>query len=417
MSGASPVTSAARLLECARGVGFNRNDAMIFAVAGDILESSQPGQSFEAARRMWDPALAFLIATAGEARALAGRRGELARLASAVPPDRRVEVLGVAEGLLAQVDPVWAWSLMQQMVDGVALPSLGLGLVIAAYADRAGLTNLPPAQDQLPDFYRHQFVADQVARLAVRGEIRGRQDPAFSRLQETSSGWSLLPSEAVSYLVAAAAVDAKWALEIADSMLQVYPSDRLAPALTLLAAAAVSSTIGQQVINRVNRPGFIAVQANWTLAAAAVEALTGPDLLATFRELAPRVQDELDPGREFVAGLPLMLSLAYSEQIDDFLQYAVDWNIPPEVLSKQIFFLRAVRGADRLRESTALQGYILAREWTQALSFQTGGWPNHLASCAPKQIIQDILSLTVGLSWHVLPGELADLVGWHKKSS
>jgi hypothetical protein len=388
------ITSATRLLVCAQEAVFERDSALIFAAAGHILERSHPGRSFQDARAMSDPSLTFIIAAAGEASTPAGRREELTRLGRAVPVNRRVDVLATAEGLLARVDPAWAWSLMLELVGEVSIPTMGIGLVITAYAERAGLTNFPSALYQLPDFYQRQLAADQTARLA-----------------------SLLPTEAASYLAAAAAVDPEWALEIADSMLQVHPPDRLAPALIMVAAAAERSKIGQQVIKRVNQSEFITVQANWTQAAAAARTLMGPNLSATFRELAPRVQDELDPGREFLAGLPLMLALAHSGQIDDFLQYAVEWNIPPQILVKRIFSSRALRGADRLRGSPALQRYILAREWTQSLLFQTGWWPDHLASCVPTQFSQDILSLTVDSPWPVLPGELADIIGWYEKSS
>jgi hypothetical protein len=189
----------------------------------------------------------------------------------------------------------------------------------------------------------------------------------------------LLPRE-VPFLVAAALVDPKRALGTPQAMLETVSPEGLAPALMLLAQSATREGLGDAVCEKAKQEDFITVQAAWTEAAAAGGALGGPALVEHVRELAPRAADELDPGRELLAGLPLVMALAHGGAAEELPGQAVAWRLPPPLLADQAFQAGLRLPASVLRPGRTRTGMVWSlcdfRWWRDTAGRkQTGGWP------------------------------------------
>src|SRR5262245_33814488 len=101
---------------------FDRSKALTVATAAAVLEGEKGrthasrARGFDSIAHIQDPAYA-LIATLGvEVVAPAGGREAIRGLIDRVEQTERLQVLSVAEPLLARVDPVWAWDTIVQGV-------------------------------------------------------------------------------------------------------------------------------------------------------------------------------------------------------------------------------------------------------------------------------------------------------------
>ena len=379
--------AAARLLAGAAGAAFEPEGALLLAAAGAL--AGERG-------RLEDPGLA-LVAAAG---AGAGR-DELAALAGAVPGGERARVLSVAERLLARIDPDWAWALIVDLVGARQAVHAALGLDVAAHAGPDWSPGLAAAE--LPEAWASQLAADRAARAAVAGRL-GRADPPLAGLEGPRPGRLLPAAEARVLLPAAAAADPAWGLQVADAMLADHtPADLLA-SLRLVAEAAARAGLGAEVAALAERHGYASEQATWAAAAAWAGAMGGAELADLAGALAPRIEDELDPGDELVAGLPLLEALAHGGQGGLLAELAGRWGAPPPLLADLLFHAGAAQGAATL---LGQDGLLAAPEdgWDQGFEYRFCWWTG-------PQSVRDALALTAASPWRQVPGSLPDLLGW-----
>jgi hypothetical protein len=133
----------------------------------------------------------------------------------------------------------------------------------------------------------------------------------------------------------------------------------------------------------------------------------GAELATLAEALAPRIQDELDPGDELVAGLPLLEALAHGGQGGLLVELAGRWGAPPPLLADQLFHAGAAAGAATLLGAAGLDGLLTGPEsgWDQ-------GWVYRFCWWTGPDSVRDALAVTAASPWRPVPGSLADLVGW-----
>jgi hypothetical protein len=385
--------AARRILARAGGGAFGPGDALLLAAASALAGKDDDGP-------MTDPARALVAAC--------GLRGaspdHLDLLTAAVPPLARPTLLADLEPLLARIDPAWAWELIRRLLDDeetLRHGTLGLG-VAARLGDEAEARTLLASKVARNGHFARQLAADASAR---------RREDVFARLEEGTLGpvHMLLPSECRSYLVAAALVNPKRALGLADAMLETVPPQGLAPALLLLTQTAAREGLGGAVRERARREDFITLQATWTESAAAAGALSGRALVEHVRELAPRVADELDPGRELLAGLPLVMALAHGGAAEALSEQAVEWRLPPPLLADQAF-------QAGLRLPASVLDPLLAvpeQDWSGLFPWDYGWWRDTATKDTDRRLAcEDVLQVAANLPWRPLPGSLADACHW-----
>jgi hypothetical protein len=388
-----PSEAAGRLLARAAGGPFGPRDALLLPAALVLAGKDEVGA-------MTDPARA--LAAAFGLPGISTQHLDL--LAAAVAPLARPIVLTDLECLLARIDPTWAWDLILKLLGEEAVLRHGtLGLdVVARLGDEAEARTLLASKVARNSFFARQLAADAAAR---------RREDVFGRLEEGTLGpvRMLLPSECRSYLVAAALVDPKRALGLAQTMLETVPPEELAPALLLLAQAAVRERLGEMLGELARREDFITVQAAWTEAAAAAGALRGPALVEHVRGLGPRVADELDPGRELLAGLPLVIALAHVGAFEELSNLAAEWRLPPPLLADQAF-------QAGLRLPSLVIDPLLAipeQEWSSLYQWDFGWWRDTMGKDIDRRLAcEDVLELAANIPWWPLPGSLADICRW-----
>ena len=407
--------SAARhLLTLAVRAPFEAEGAMLLAAASAVVGATNFEQSWDAVSDANESGIALVIAAGAELQSRTGRAKELVTLGQAVPVSNRPHVLFVAERLLAHVDPVWTWNWIEELLGNEHAVEAALGLNVAAHMA------LDKGREWSPGLflrgpYARQLVADQTARLAVAGDISDRNDPRFVALRDREIMQTLFASEARSLLVGAAAVDPDWALDRATSLLDFFGPEDLLQAFRLVASAAVRAGIGNQVVEKTREDGFVSERATWAAAAASAGAIEGKPLLELADELIPRIEDELDSGRELLAGLPLLEALAQGGEADLFFELAQLWAAPPPLLVNILFF------AGTTKRAFALQGhagwdYLMERpetEWANLYHYAFGWWI--AAGTDPKQrsaAVRSAIDVVLASPWRPLPGSLADLVGW-----
>jgi hypothetical protein len=386
-----PAQAARRLLVRAAGGAFGPGDALLLAAA-----SALAGE--DAAGAMADPARALATACGNPGTS----PDRLEPLTAAVPMSARATVLADMEPLLARIDPAWASDLLLRLLGAESVLRHGtLGLDVAARLGDDAHTLLASKVACNGPFAR-QLAADASAR---------RREDVFARLDDGTLGpvRMLPPNECRSYLVAAALVDPKRALGLAQAMLETVSPDALAPALLLLAQAAAREGLGEAVCERARREDFITVQAAWTEAAAAAGALGGSALVERVLTLAPRVADELDPGRELLAGLPLVMALAHGGMAAELRAQALEWRLPPPLLADQAF-------QAGLRLPVSVLDLLLAipePEWPGVWPCDFAWWRDAAGKDADRrQACEDVLELAANVPWWPLPGSLADACHW-----
>lgn len=388
-------------------------DTTIVATAAALLERAEGGSGFRVAHKLTDPTLAFVVGTASEAAAPSGRTAELAAIGRRLPPASRPSVLSETEALLARIDPVWAWALCEELLAPQSPKYLHLGRFVAAYGDRRDV-NCPGLNDNADAAgpLARELTADRTARQAVSGDCSGIESYALAPLRDTHKRGGLLIAEASSYLVAAAAVEPEWALARADDLLEHHSPSSLGPALELVARAAVAAGLSERVLEFARRSGFITEQAQWTLAATAADALADPCRLV--EDLLPRTLDELDPGEELTAALPLFVALAYAGNTDRLFLLAQRWRLPPPSLYTELFRRGMSEIAGPLKSNPAFSMYTTMppKKWRDVEWVSPGQWPIAAADDPRVEFGLGLLTLLSHYPWNPVPGSLAEVANW-----
>jgi hypothetical protein len=240
-----------------------------------------------------DAALDFLAAAA-----LGGAPGELRALCAA-------QALPCAESLLARIDPVWAWSLIEEF--GRA-SSATLGLVVAAYLEEREARALMARKIAANALFARQLEADFAARARWTATDVRRRD----RVRD------LFPSECNAYLAGAGLADARSAIALAEEMLQVHAAESLGPGLEIVAQAARDQGAGELL-----RP--LAAEPAVAEAAALAGILRGGELAALLRDASP------DP-------LPLTVAALAGGCAEELRPVIETGNAPAEAVARRLFF-------------------------------------------------------------------------------
>ncbi|MEJ3403673.1 hypothetical protein WDJ51_02890 [Rathayibacter sp. YIM 133350] len=413
MNAPNPAISA--LVRRAAGTIFEPQGAMLLAAAAAAAPEA-------ATTQFSDPANAFLVAC-GAANAGSRQdddvRDRLERAAFAVPDADRLWVLSVAERLIARVDATWAWSLIDRLVGAGPALAHAIGLDVAAQAERTGAVPWEPGAEAPPVVSR-QLAADRAARAAVAGH-RSNHGPMHA-LRLDPTGANLLPSEARVLLAGAAGLDPAFAVETGTALLANFVPADLQEAFRLVADAAVRAGIGDAVLDRARTDGFVAEQATWAAAAAAAGAVTGQPLLELLDGLAQRVDDELDPGRELVAGLPILEAFAHAGAVGSLIDRAVHWQAPASLVIDRLFFAEAAGAAAALAQHPAFDEFVARRADAALYSAQYDWWPAEASEdeaaatdpedVAREDVAREALAVVAAAPLRPLPGSLADIVGW-----
>jgi hypothetical protein len=404
-----------RVLERSREQRLQPAGALVMAAAAVAVEAGA-SDAFRAADELNDRGLALLIGAAAESVHPSGRIDRLLALARSVPVANRAMALACSESFLARIDPAWAAELCDDLVGAQEISTHGsIGLCIAARAEFEGVSVPawvvdPPASRSL---YLRQLAGDSLARAVALGRIKDKDHTALAPLHEIPPGRFLLPSEASAYLAAAAMLDAAWGLDVAVGLLQTHSAADIDEALYVSARAAIRAGLAASVALFTQRPGFIAEQACWTEVAARSGALPRDAIVAMVRQLAPRVSDELDPDRELIAGLPLLMALAHAGAVEPLIDLAVEWRTPPPLLVDRLFRGMASRAAATLCGDGRFERLLMIPddEWNGTYKYAPGWWldggpdvPTRLSAC------RDALALAVTVPWRSVPGSLIDLI-------
>ncbi|HZI05065.1 MAG TPA: hypothetical protein VEZ71_13635, partial [Archangium sp.] len=242
-------------------------------------------------------------------------------------------------------------------------------------------------------------------RAAARGELHAITDPRLAALTGPEPGQNAVPSELASLVAAAALVNASWTLDQVITM-AAYTSPGV-QALEIVARAAVRAGHGRRVLDQARRHGFVSDQAEWLQAATVARVATDEEVVSLVSELAPRVADELDFGRELIAGLPLLVALAHRGHYEALVSWAAFWRTPPPVFVEYLL-LFARHAAASLAKSPLLNHLleIQEAEWNTTYEFDLPFWDSSDAAGS----FQDALTVTAYIHWDVVPGTLMDVV-------
>lgn len=340
--------------------------------------------------------------TPGATRALA----DLARRTLDVHGTR---VLSVTESLLAPVDPEGTWALIEHVVGGPAAVDSALGLDVAAHLelDRGELWR-PPLPCPAP--FTAQLVTDRIARAVIAGRplpdgSRSPEELLEGELRATS------PARAQVLLVAAAAALPARALSLVDHVLQRLAPADLGDALRLVAILLAHAGLADEVSAAVRRRTFVAEQCVWVAAGAAARVIRPDEVVTLASDLSARVDDELDHGREWVAGLPLVEALLTLGAVDVALPLVDRWQLPARAIVSRCLHTGSAAAAGALARHPGL-GILLGKRHATG----TGKYPPWWATGAEDQAgqlaaLRDVLTVVEQAPWAAPPGSLADLLG------
>jgi len=126
--------------------------------------------------------------------------------------------------------------------------------------------------------------------------------------------------------------------------------------------------------------------------------------------LAHRVAEQLDPGRELMAGLPLVMALAHGGAADPLPEEVLGWRLPAPLLTDQV--LQA-----GLRLPASVLDPLLAlpeQEWADLYPYHFGWWRDAIGQedSTRRLACADVLALAESIPWWPLPGSLADTCRW-----
>jgi hypothetical protein len=413
------VITAAQLQVLFERASFERSGAMLAAAAGALIRSTEPLALRRAVASAQDPGVALVVAAgAAVERGPSGFdtacADDLAALARAVPGPDRLLVLSVAEALLTRLDPIWAWEMIVELVGARPAVEAAIGLDVAARISLDRVSTWSPGI-ALPAAVARQLSADETARAAVAGRVTSRDDPRLRPLVEQPIGAELMPSEARVLLAAAAAVDPLWALDLSVGLLTRFAPGELLEAFRLVARALVRAGLSSELDKRVRTEGYVSEQATWLAAAASAGPPDVADLVKTVRQLAERVEDELDPGRELVAGLPLLEALAHAHETRTMIELAERWHVPPPLLVDRLFHAGAAAAAAQLLADPELDLLLNRPEsaWATTYAYRFGWWTGASSDQDDRaRVLHGALAVVAAQPWRPQPGSLADVIGW-----
>ncbi|MEO6530343.1 MAG: hypothetical protein ABI563_06120 [Specibacter sp.] len=411
-----PVDSIDHVAMLARRAPFTPDDAVLLAAVGATAERARGTASLDAADLGATAPGTTLMLAAGAATVrprVSLELGRLEMLARAVPVDSRLTVLSFAEGLLAQSHPRQAWELICSVVGAKTAVAHALGLDVAAHLGAA-----EPWQPgvELPPVIERQLLADATARAAVAGTLHGLDDPRLSGLLADPVETAMTPAQARVLVVAGAAAEPGRAVEVAVHLLRHFPVHHLDESLRLVARIATRAGFAGQVAAQAHTEGFVAEQCTWAAAAATAGALNPDGVVQLAATLAPRIEDELDPGRELVAGLPLIEALLQIGAVDEAVGWAAHWQLPVPVLLRRCLHAGLGTGAALLATHPAL-GAVVESAPGPGDHEASGGarpwWEPQGADPAGRLgAARHMLAVVGQTPWPVVPASLADLLGF-----
>lgn len=405
------VDSIDRVAMLAGRAPFTTADAVLLAAVGATAAAERGTADLGAA----DPGTALMLA-AGAATVRPSvplGLGRLEMLAKAVPGDERLTVLSFAEGLLAQSHPRQAWELVCNVVGAQTAVNHALGLDVAAHLGAAA-----PWQPGvvLPPVIERQLQADTTARAAVAGTVHGLDDPRLAGLLADPLELAMTPAQARVLVVAGAAAEPGRAVEVAVHLLRHFPVQSLAESLGLVARIATRAGFAGQVAAQARTGGFVAEQCTWAAAAASAGAVNRAEMLGLAAALAPRIEDELDPGRELVAGLPLIEALLQIGAVDEAVGWAAHWQLPVPVLLRRCLHAGLGAGATQLATHPALGAVVESATGPGDREASGAGrpwWEPEGADRAGRLgAVRHMLAVVGQTPWPVVPASLADLLGF-----
>jgi hypothetical protein len=219
---------------------------------------------------------------------------------------------------------------------------------------------------------------------------------------------TLLDTEAAAVLAAVGLLEPARGLTMAERLLQSHAPQALQESLEIVAAAAVQGGLAEQVRELARRPGFVAEQAAWVLAAARSGAMPADEVVALAGSLSPRVADELDPGRTWLAAVPLLAALCHVGRAEHVPAAAVAWAVRVHALADECFAAGDGPAAQNLAV-VALPDSLFVGE--DAPDENAPGWGLDAKGnpMVRRRATLDVLSLSQSLPWRRTPGSLADL--------
>ena len=225
----------------------------------------------------------------------------------------------------------------------------------------------------------------------------------------------MTPAQVRVLVVAGAAAEPGRAVEVALQVLRDIPVHHLDESLRLVALIATRAGFAGQVAAQAHTEGFVAEQCTWAVAAATAGALNRAELLRLAATLAPRIEDELDPGRELVAGLPLIEALLQLGAVDEAVGWAAHWRVPVPVLLRRCLYAGLGSGAALLATHPALGAVVESAAGPGDQEAPGGGrpwWePDGADEAGRLGAARHMLAMVGQTPWPVVPGSLVDLLG------
>lgn len=399
-----------RVVLLASRAQFTEDDAVLLAAVGaSAAATDRPTAQLHAT----DPGVALMLAAgaASVQKALPLDFDEMEHLARSVPEGDILTVLSFAESLLSQSHPQQAWTLICNVVGAETAVENALGLDVAAHLWPT--TRWQPGV-VLPPALERQLTADTTAREAVAGAVNGLGSPLLAGLLADPVDAGMTPAQARVLAVAGAAAEPGRAVEVALHLLGYFPVQSLAESLRMVAQIATKKGSAAEVAAQANIEGFVAEQCTWAAAAAAAGALSQPELKDLAARLAPRIEDELDPGRELVAGLPLIEALLRLDAVDEAVELAARWRLQIPALLWRCLYTGVGSGTALLSTHPALGTVVESvgpADQHEASGASRPWWLPPGADAAGRlDATRDILAVVARTPWRVVPGSLADLL-------
>ena len=384
--------------------------ALVIAGAAVVIEEAETEAGFAAALSLPRPSLALPAAAAAEAAGPRSRTQRLTQLTRTIPVPERPLALLAAEPFLARIDAEWSMNLIVAAVGAKVASENALGLSIAAHQQSRSLPipewiALAPRSSLLA----RQFAADALLIAVVRRKMADEGDPTWRTLVENPD--ALLDTEAAAVLAASGLMEPASGLVFARRLLQYHTPQALQESIEIAAAAAVDEGLGEQVCELARAREFVSEQAAWLLAAARSGAMAAEELALLAGELAPRVSDELDPDRAWLAGVPLLAALCHVGRTEGVIELATTWKIAIHSLADEFFAAGDGQAARELAETNLPDSLFEHDDFPT--EDQPGWWLD--ANNDPalrRRATLDVLVLSQFRPWGTTPGSVSDIAGF-----
>lgn len=403
-----PAASAAKLLERHRaGHSASAHDNLVVVTASAVAERARPGFCRSIARR-WFGTTDAVLAAAGGALGGDGDRTLTEEAIASVPAIDRVRMLEASEDVLARIDPAWAW----QFLEPAARAHPSLGLSTAGYAELRGIPGAFDGGRSSTTLFAEQLAADRVARAGLRGDLRGRDDPALRPLQSAAPGRTLGATAVPCYLAAASATDPVWGLAVFRSIEQAHWSAAMYDALPIVVSRALDAD--QEVALRAGldaRAGDLG-EDRWLDALHGIGALRDGEALDRAVRLAAQTTTDGAAGEELGDAGFIFHVFARARRPDLVVEWALRWQIRLPILVAHLLPLWA--DLSSLASAAALDGFADQADdsWPGRRTGAFGWWLD--AGSTPMDRVaaaRDVLAAASAAPWTAAPGSFADIVG------